>query len=190
MEKRNIYQRLADAMGKVDYIQKDKKSGMRYSIVSHDAVTAKVRPALLESGIVYFISDLIVDQNGNRTEAQGTITFVNIDAPTEQIRARSFGYGIDDQDKGPGKAMSYMVKYALLKTLGLETGDDPDEDQDVHHRSSVVETLEAAIDLMTEDNVIAVRDQLTQNKQRMSTAEVMSLSQKFKKRLAELKIAD
>ncbi len=43
----NIHQRLAKAMEAVTYIQKEKKAGMRYSIVSHDAVTAKVRPALL-----------------------------------------------------------------------------------------------------------------------------------------------
>jgi hypothetical protein len=42
----------------------------------------------------------------------------------------TFGYGVDAQDKGPGKAMSYGVKYALLKVLGLETGDDPDVVQD------------------------------------------------------------
>jgi hypothetical protein len=40
---RNIHQRLHAAMGEVDYIQKEKRQGMRYSIVSHDAVTAKVR---------------------------------------------------------------------------------------------------------------------------------------------------
>ena len=48
----NIYQRLANAMADVTYIQKEKKPGMRYTIVSHDAVTAKVRPVLLKHGIV------------------------------------------------------------------------------------------------------------------------------------------
>jgi hypothetical protein len=42
----------------------------------------------------------------------------------------TIGYGVDPQDKGPGKAISYGVKYALLKVLGLETGDDPDTVQD------------------------------------------------------------
>lgn len=32
-------------------------------------------------------------------------------------------------DKGPGKAISYAVKYAYLKAFALETGDDPDHDQ-------------------------------------------------------------
>jgi hypothetical protein len=127
----NLHQRLAKAMQKVTYIQKDKKQGMRYSIVSHDVVTAKVRPALLEAGIVYYPIRVSYDQAGNRTQCSMTICFANIDDPTDYINVETFGYGIDDQDKGPGKAMSYAVKYALLKTLGLETGDDPDMDQDV-----------------------------------------------------------
>jgi hypothetical protein len=37
--------------------------------------------------------------------------------------------------------MSYAVKYALLKTLGLETGDDPDLDQDTSYRDPSLEDL-------------------------------------------------
>lgn len=40
--------------------------------------------------------------------------------------------------------MSYGVKYALLKVLGLETGDDPDEVQDskADHKPEVVTITE------------------------------------------------
>jgi hypothetical protein len=107
---------------------------MRYSIVSHDAVTAKVRPALLEAGIVYYPVHTSASQTGNRTEAHMTVRFVNIDEPNDYFDVEAFGYGIDDQDKGPGKAQSYAVKYALLKTMGLETGDDPDLDQSVEFK--------------------------------------------------------
>jgi hypothetical protein len=117
-------------MGEVDYVQKEKKQGMNYSIVSHDAVTAKVRPLLHKHGIVYYPRALTVSQNGNRTEAVFTVRFENIDDRTDYIDVETFGYGVDPQDKGPGKAMSYGVKYALLKVLGLETGDDPDTVQD------------------------------------------------------------
>ncbi len=124
----NIHQRLAAAMGEVDYIQKEKKQGMNYTIVSHDAVTAKVRPVLLKHGIVYYPVRCEHLHNGNRAECSLTVRFVNIDEPTDFFDVPTFGYGIDPQDKGPGKAMSYAVKYALLKALGLETGDDPDND--------------------------------------------------------------
>jgi hypothetical protein len=127
---RNIAQRIAAVMGEVDYVQKERKSGMNYSIVSHDAVTAKVRPLLHKHGVIYYPRALSVQQNGNRTEAQFTVRFENIDDRADFIDVETFGYGVDPQDKGPGKAISYAVKYALLKLLGLETGDDPDTVQD------------------------------------------------------------
>lgn len=125
-DKLNVHQRLAAAMAEVDYIQKERKQGMSYTIVSHDAVTAKVRPVLLKHRIVYYPVRCDHTHNGNRAECAMTVRFVNIDEPSDFFDVPSFGYGIDTQDKGPGKAMSYAVKYALLKALGLETGDDPD----------------------------------------------------------------
>lgn len=129
--KANIAQRINAAMAQVDYVQKrqPKDNGMKYSFVSHDAVTKKVRPILQAHGIVYYPHDLNVTQSGNRTEAVFVVRFENIDDRTDFIDVATFGYGVDGQDKGPGKAMSYGVKYALLKVLGLETGDDPEQDQ-------------------------------------------------------------
>lgn len=132
-ELKNIHQRLAEAMQKVKYVQKEKKQGMQYSIVSHDRVTALVRPALLEAGIVYYPVSMQHVQNGNRTEVSLSVRFVNIDNPEDCFEVPALGFGIDQQDKGPGKGISYAVKYALLKALGLETGDDPDQDQNVRH---------------------------------------------------------
>ena len=139
--KRNIAQRIAAVMGEVDYVQKEKKQGMNYSIVSHDAVTAKVRPLLHKHGVIYYPRGLTVSQNGNRTEAVFTVRFENIDDRADFIDVETFGYGVDPQDKGPGKAMSYGVKYALLKVLGLETGDDPDtvQDNSADHRPTTGE---------------------------------------------------
>jgi len=130
---RTLLQRLAAVQGEVDYIQKEKKAGMRYSIVSHDAVTAKVRPLMVKHGVLYYPVFLKTEQVGNRTQAMMIMRFVSVDDAQDYIEVHTAGYGIDDQDKGPGKAISYAVKYALLKTLGLESGDDPDEDQDTVH---------------------------------------------------------
>jgi hypothetical protein len=127
---RNIAQRLNAVMAEVDYVQKQpKKEGLQYSYVSHDAVTKLVRPILQAHGVLYYPRDLHVSQNGNRTEAVFVVRFENIDDRSDYIDVATFGYGVDGQDKGPGKAMSYGVKYALLKALGLETGDDPEKDQ-------------------------------------------------------------
>lgn len=129
----NVLQRLNAVQQEVDYIQKEKKQGMNYSIVSHDAVTAKVRPLMVKHGVLYYPENMRLTQNGNRTEVMLDIRFVSIDSPADHIIVATAGYGIDTQDKGIGKAISYAVKYALLKALGLETGDDPDLDQNAKH---------------------------------------------------------
>jgi hypothetical protein len=129
----NLHQRILQVMKSVSYIQKEQKRGMQYSVVSHDAVTAKLRPSIIEAGIVYYPVSTDLIQEGNRTECLVTVRFVNSEKPEEYIDVPSAGYGIDSQDKGPGKAISYAIKYALLKTFALETGDDPDLDQQVVH---------------------------------------------------------
>lgn len=132
--KPNIYQRIHAVMEVVSYIQKEQKQGMQYPIVSHDAVTALLRPKMVEQGIVYHPTHLEYQQEGNRTQVSLTVRFASVDDPQDYVDVPSLGFGIDSQDKGPGKAVSYAVKYALLKTFGLETGDDPDNDQSVTHQ--------------------------------------------------------
>jgi len=133
-ESLSLHQRLHAVMKEIAHIPKETKQGMRYAIVSHDAVTEKVKPLLVKYGILCYPTELFISQEGNRTSVQLKMRFQNVDEPMESIDVPSAGYGIDDQDKGPGKAMSYAVKYALLKTFNLETGDDPDLEQEVVHK--------------------------------------------------------
>lgn len=133
-EYKNIYQRIHAVMKKVDYIQKTKPKdgGMKYSSVSHDSVTASIRPELVTEDVIYFPQNLVYKQDGNRTEVTLDLVFLCVDKPEDKLIVPSFGFGVDNQDKGPGKAVSYAVKYALLKTFGLETGDDPENDSIDH----------------------------------------------------------
>ena len=39
----------------------------------------------------------------------------------------SSGTGMDSQDKGIGKALTYAYKYLLLRTFAIPTGEDPDK---------------------------------------------------------------
>lgn len=131
--RKNIYQRIHAVMQRVDYVQKEaKKQGMQYSFVSHDSVTAAIRPHLVDEGVIYFPQNLEYTQDGNRTAVTMDLHFVSIDDEKDRLIVPSFGFGIDSQDKGPGKAVSYAIKYALLKTFGLETGDDPEKDSIDH----------------------------------------------------------
>lgn len=129
----NIYQRIHKVMEKVAYIRKDKKVET-YMAVTHDAVTAEVRPLFVENGIVIaptFVSGQTV-LTGTQT-AKGTpiiryegtydVRFVNAEEPTDMIVVRVESHANDHGDKAPGKALSYATKYAILKLLMIETGE-------------------------------------------------------------------
>jgi len=125
----NIYQRINGIMSEAKYIEKEKKQvNGQYRFASHDAVTAKLNPLLVKYGVVVVPDIVEMLQSGNRTTCKLQITFINIDNPGDKFHVTYYGYGLDGQDKGPGKAISYAFKYAMLKTFCLETGDDPDQD--------------------------------------------------------------
>lgn len=127
----NVYQRVLAIMEELDYIQKGDKQGggLQYKFVSHDQVTSAIHPLLVKHRILIIPNSEEIKQDGNRTTIKLGLAFVNADNPTDAFVTYWYGYGVDGSDKGVGKAVSYAYKYAVLKTFALETGDDPDFDQ-------------------------------------------------------------
>jgi hypothetical protein len=196
----NIFQRMNAAQQEITYVQKEKKQGMKYSVVSHDDVTAKVRPVLVDWGVFYYPCNLLTCQVGNRTQVDMQVRFVNIDDPQDTFIVASLGHGIDEQDKGPGKAISYGVKYALLKAMGMETGDDPDLDQDVQHKPGKHDPVGIAIADFTNETALAttedgLREIADRFKEDMAhaagtyPAEVQAAKQKWQAKMAQVKKA-
>lgn len=135
----NIYEKIINIMSRVDYLQKgDKKVNNQYRFVSHDQVTARLHGEFVAEKIVCIPSVEKTTVDGNRVEVILNTKFINAEKPEEFIEIRSIGFGIDKQDKGPGKAVSYAYKYALLKMFALETGDDPDNNVDNDHEPKPV----------------------------------------------------
>ncbi len=58
-----------------------------------------------------------------------------------------YGHGVDAQDKSAGKATTYALKYALLYTFMVPTGDI--DDSDVTHSENI--TIPAEIEWLTEE---------------------------------------
>ncbi len=138
----NIYQRLRLCMCEVQYVQKTRSKGIPFSFASHDDVTALCRPAFIRHGV--FVSATVVGWSGSTAAVKNKqgdekiqhtveidleVSFINVDDPKDRHTVKSLGYGIDHADKGPGKGISYAFKYAMLKVLLLETGDDPERDK-------------------------------------------------------------
>lgn len=121
-------------MEEISYIQKsDKKVNNQYTFIGHDAVTAALHPLMVKNGITCLTSVTSHNQDGNRTEATIELILTNVDDPQDQVTIKGFGHGIDSQDKGAGKAVSYAVKMLLLKSFMLETGDRDNEADLVDH---------------------------------------------------------
>lgn len=124
----NIHQRMLAVMGDVERVEKeDKLVNQQYRYVSHDTVTKALHGPCAKHGILVSTSVHKWEQDGNRTSATIEVMFINVDNPLDFISVIGFGFGIDKQDKGPGKAVSYALKTVLLKQFLLEAGEPDNE---------------------------------------------------------------
>lgn len=133
-------------MEDIRYLQKDdkvitnKSTQAGYKAISEEKVTGEVRKALITHGVVIIpieqlhsrTDDHIVDNYGKaKISRLSTVDtkyrIQNIDDIEDYVIAVSSGTGVDTQDKGVGKAMTYSYKYLLLRTFAIPTGEDPDK---------------------------------------------------------------
>lgn len=135
----NIYQKINEGMKEIEYLTKDDKveyGNTKYKAISEEKVTTAVREQLVKQGIVIIpiqqessIKELIrTEKNVNMlTSVHVKYRIQNIDDINDFIEVESNGTGVDTQDKGVGKAMTYAYKYMLLRTFAIPTGEDPDK---------------------------------------------------------------
>jgi hypothetical protein len=140
----NIYQKMAAITAELQTVAKnldvETGKGKSYKAVSERDIIDAVKPLEIKHGVYsYPVSRDVVEasmlesesQYGKRTtffsRIKTTYRFVNVDEPTDFIETITFAEGIDSQDKGSGKAMTYADKYALMKAYKISTGDDPDQ---------------------------------------------------------------
>lgn len=109
------------AVGEADVLKAVKELEFKYKVYSYP-----INREVLES-TMYTTSNQYGDKNNIFSRIKTTYRFVNIDKPDDFIETITFAEGIDTQDKGSGKAMTYSDKYALMKTYKIITGDDPDQ---------------------------------------------------------------
>lgn len=135
----NVYQKINEVMKNIEYLSKDDKvefGNTKYKAISEEKVTTAVREQLIQQGIVIIPikqestnKELIrTDKSVNMlTEVHTTYRIQNADDVNDFIEVESNGSGVDTQDKGVGKAMTYAYKYMLLRTFAIPTGEDPDK---------------------------------------------------------------
>lgn len=147
----NIYQRMANVTAELQTVAKNLNvetgKGKSYKAVSERDIIDAVKPLEVKHGIYSYPCDReILESHTLESETQygikttffsrikTTYRFVNIEDPLDYIDTVTFAEGIDSQDKGSGKAMTYADKYALMKAYKISTGDDPDQEPSKEER--------------------------------------------------------
>ncbi len=141
----NIYEKMAAITADLQTVAKNltvatSKTAF-YKAVSERDILDAVKPLEAKYGVYsYPVSREILESHLLESEYQGNkkttfmtriatvYRFVNTEKPEEYIETTTFAEGIDPQDKGSGKAMTYGDKYALMKAYKISTGDDPDQE--------------------------------------------------------------
>lgn len=152
MEQKNIFQRMSAITAELRTVAKNltvPTGGKNtYKAVSERDILDAVKPIEEKHGVYSYPasrtvmeSNMLESENTYNGQTKKTTTFmtrietvyrfVNVDKPSEYIETITFAEGIDSQDKGSGKAMTYADKYALMKAYKISTGDDPDQDASV-----------------------------------------------------------
>lgn len=113
------------AVGEADVLKAVKELEKKYKIYSYPYERKIVEAQILSTKKEY--DGKITEGTQQFMRIETVYRFINIENPEEFIDVKSYGDGIDPQDKAPGKAMTYADKYALLKAYKIITGDDPDQ---------------------------------------------------------------
>ena len=134
----NLRQKLAEVRRRIGYIQKrGHNERFNYRYVTAADIAGAVGDILAQLGVVVIpslesiayepakISGAPVERFARVVMAY---TFADVDT-TEAVTVKVPGEGLDVGDKAPYKAMTGALKYALLQSFLLASGDDPEDER-------------------------------------------------------------
>lgn len=195
----NIYEKINAVMKEIEYLTKDGQvsfGNTRYKAISEEKVTTAVRNELVKQGIVIIpvqqeseIKELIrTDKSVNMlTTVHVKYRIQNMEDKNDYIEVESNGTGVDTQDKGVGKAMTYAYKYMLLRTFAIPTGEDPDKISSAETDSKIETELNNSIISLTKAE--ALEKSITNNN--ISNETVIAILNKYKySNIREIKMKD
>lgn len=128
-KEKNLFQKLHSVTENVEKIYKEQNKGMPYKSVNHNMVTKAIRKQIIEQRL--WINPIIEESinQGNSHKVIMSAEIIDIDNPQDKVTIGKFpALGLDNQDKGYGKAISYAYKYILQKGFMMEIGEDEEVD--------------------------------------------------------------
>ncbi|BAQ88187.1 Putative single strand-annealing protein [uncultured Mediterranean phage uvMED] len=124
---KNIYQKLKSASEEARMVRKtQKKGGMNFNPLEHDAVQAVAMEVLNKNGLYPYCTYKDFNIQDMFVQTTCKMTIVDVDNPKSFIEIET--HAIAQTNKyGSGNCMSYARKYAFLNALNLRTGMKDDE---------------------------------------------------------------
>ena len=159
----NIWKKMAAITSEIDRVGKNLRiqaGSEKYKAVAEVDVLDAVKPAELKYGVYSYPAErqIIETKEIQKTGYQGkervdffmrvetVYRFINVDNPEQFVDIKTYGDGVDSQDKTPGKAMTYADKYGLLKAYKISTGDDPDQKASEEYQPTKKNTQKANVE--------------------------------------------
>jgi len=143
----SLSQRISGLRSEIRAIAHDKTIDGQYSVTTHEAIRAVLRPLMVRYGLIdwlslesYEVVDTgVVRGKANRALMQyrGLYTYSIVSARPDPDDEKHFGisfkvsgFGDDSGDKGPGKASTYALKAGqkIIFLIGVK-GEDGEEDR-------------------------------------------------------------
>ena len=177
VKKNSVYAKLLKIRESVSYLQKEKHEGaVQFKYVSSSATLAAVREVMnkeklvLTTAIVGKELRAFTTKNGSpqwMTELQLVMTWVDT-TTGDEVSLPWYGQGVDNSEKGVGKALTYGEKYFILKQFNIPTDkDDPDSFQQKHETEGQKEDKKAELiaELKVTNDLARVTEIWTANQQ-------------------------
>ena len=174
-ENMNIYKRIFAIQHEVNTVLKMNEIGTgknSYKAVMEADILRAIKPIEEKYGVIsYPVSREIIETGMVETgyvdnkrlnlwhRIKTIYRFVNVDDKDDYIETITFSDGIDTGDKGPGKAMTYGDKYALMKMYKVVTGEDVDDEESADRikkapkKADLIENLCNARTTLTKENI-------------------------------------
>ena len=130
----NLREKFAEVRRRLGYIQKrGHNERHNYNYVTAADLAGSVGDILAELGVVVIPQLQSISTETPRSSsdriARVVMNYRFVDASSgEELSVRVAGEGADAGDKAPYKAMTGALKYALLQSFLLATGDDPEDE--------------------------------------------------------------
>lgn len=134
-EERSLHRKLTEVMAAIDWQPKTgRNTAQGYNFVSVERIKDSVRGPLAKQHVMVYTSIKSVERSEFVTKSlttmfhvtvQGEVTFADADSG-EMFTVEAAGEAMDSGDKALNKAQTALVKYALINTFLIPTGDDPD----------------------------------------------------------------